>query len=607
MMLTFSSGLIIIIIFNLKWKKIFLTSLVVFTIILIPTIVGVFNTNQDEKLIPPDPEYSQPPSWSVLRKFKKAAVCADGPPCALIGKTILEKNGSAVDATLAAMICNGFINMHSLGFGGGFFMTIYERKSEKAFVLDARYSAPAAAHKFMFHDKSDNASKTGSLSVAVPGELAGYWEAHKRFGNLPWAELFEPSIEICDNGYNLTKSQYKGLQEDNFNIHDDPTLKEMFIDPETGELRKPGSIIKPKKLCETMRLIAKEGVNIFYNGSLGLKLVEDLKQRGGIIEMKDLNDYRVKWREPASTILSNGIKVYSSGVPGGGDILIFLLNIFDNFHFTKESIADINSSIVTFQNMIEAFKYAYAFRTKLGDSDFVDLTQLIRKLQSKEFAKLHWEKINSERTWNDPFYYGFEDSGNFNDHGTSHISVFAPNGDAVSITSTVNLYFGSGIVSEQTGILLNSGMDDFGLESKFSYFGIPPSQSNLIEPGKRPLSSMSPTILIDSNNNVKMIIGAAGGTKITTAIAFVIARFLWMGNTLKEAVDAARIHHQLFPMKLIYEYGIEKLIIEGLKKLGHHTMRYKNHASIISAITRENETIFANADYRKSGDVYGID
>ncbi|XP_051160453.1 scoloptoxin SSD14-like isoform X2 [Leptopilina boulardi] len=505
------------------------------------------------------------------------------------------------------MICNGFINMHSLGFGGGFFMTIYERKSKKAFVLDARYSAPLAAHKYMFHDKPNNASKTGALSVAVPGELAGYWEAHKQFGKLPWSELFKPSIEICDNGYNLTKSQYKGLQEDNFNIHDDLTLKEMFIDSETGELRKPGSIIKPKKLCDTMRLIAEKGVNIFYNGSLGLELVEDLKRRGGIITMKDLNDYRVKWREPTSTFLSNGIKVYSSGVPGGGDILVFLLNIFDNFHFTKKSIADINSSVITFQKMIEAFKYAYAFRTKLGDSDFVDLSQLIRKLKSKEFAKLHWKKINSNRTWNDPFYYGVEDTGNFNDQGTSHISVFAPNGDAVSITSTVNLYFGSGIVSERTGILLNSGMDDFGLPLQYSYFGIPSSQNNFIQPGKRPLSSMSPTILIDENNNVKMIIGAAGGTKITTAIAFVIARFLWMGNSLKESVDAARIHHQLFPMKVIYEYGIEKLIIDGLKKLGHQTMRYKNHGSVICAITRENETIFANADYRKNGDVYGID
>ncbi|XP_033222463.1 scoloptoxin SSD14-like isoform X3 [Belonocnema kinseyi] len=505
------------------------------------------------------------------------------------------------------MICNGFINMHSLGFGGGFLMTIYERNTEKAYFLDARYSAPGAAHERMYDYKPENASKTGGLSVAVPGELAGYWEAHTKFGKLPWKDLVQPSIEVCENGYNLTKSQYKGLQEDNFNIYDDPTLKEMFIDPETGHLRKPGTIIRPRKLCETMRIVAEKGANEFYNGTLGQNLVEDLQRRGGIIEFKDLNNYRAKWREPTKTRLSDGIRIYSAGVPGGGDILAFIMNVLDEFKFTNESTADINSTVITFQRVIETFKYAYAFRTKLGDSDFVDTSQLLNNLTSREFSRLYWSKISSERTWKDPSYYGAEDPGNFNNHGTSHISVLAPNGDAVSITSTVNLYFGSGIVSERTGILLNSGMDDFGLPSRFSYFRIPPSKNNFIKPGKRPLSSMSPTILVDPNGDVKMIIGAAGGTKIITAITFVIMKYLWMENNLKEAVDFSRIHHQLYPMKVIYEYGVQKQIIDGLKKLGHETLRYKTHGSVICAIAQHNKSIFANSDYRKNGDVYGLD
>ncbi|XP_033222455.1 scoloptoxin SSD14-like isoform X2 [Belonocnema kinseyi] len=527
--------------FSLRSKRPILAALTGATLILLIFAIVEFAIGYDaNQLIPPDPENPQPPSWSKLRIFKRGAVCADGPPCAFIGKSILERNGSAVDATLAAMICNGFINMHSLGFGGGFLMTIYERNTEKAYFLDARYSAPGAAHERMYDYKPENASKTGGLSVAVPGELAGYWEAHTKFGKLPWKDLVQPSIEVCENGYNLTKSQYKGLQEDNFNIYDDPTLK-------------------------------------------------------------------AKWREPTKTRLSDGIRIYSAGVPGGGDILAFIMNVLDEFKFTNESTADINSTVITFQRVIETFKYAYAFRTKLGDSDFVDTSQLLNNLTSREFSRLYWSKISSERTWKDPSYYGAEDPGNFNNHGTSHISVLAPNGDAVSITSTVNLYFGSGIVSERTGILLNSGMDDFGLPSRFSYFRIPPSKNNFIKPGKRPLSSMSPTILVDPNGDVKMIIGAAGGTKIITAITFVIMKYLWMENNLKEAVDFSRIHHQLYPMKVIYEYGVQKQIIDGLKKLGHETLRYKTHGSVICAIAQHNKSIFANSDYRKNGDVYGLD
>jgi len=316
---------------------------------------------------------------------------------------------------------------------------------------------------------------------------------------------------------------------------------------------------------------------------------------------------RVSWDQPIQTNLSGGKKLVTTGLPGSGTLLSFILNVFDDYGFTPASIADFNATILTYHRMIETFKYAFALRTNLGDGTFVDMTEITRNLTSKSFARAIREKIDDTKTWQDPRHYGSPTYANVEDHGTAHVSVLAPNGDAVSVTSTINFYFGSGIVSRRTGILLNNGMDDFSIPSRFNYFGMPPSPNNYIAPKKQPLSSMVPSVLLDRHGDVKMIMGAAGGTRITTAVSQVTAKILWMGQTVKEAVDSARIHHQLFPPKLFYEYGLPKQVVDGLKYLGHTVERYRVRGSVACVVLYENSTIFANADYRKGGDVYGID
>ncbi|XP_011341293.2 glutathione hydrolase 1 proenzyme isoform X2 [Ooceraea biroi] len=561
----------------------------------------------DEFLLPADPENLQPPSWSKLRTFRRGAVCADGAPCAVIGKSILEQNGSAVDAALAALICNGLVNMQSLGFGGGFLMTIYERSTRQAFVLNARDRAPLAANSTMYNGRPANASSFGALAVAVPGELAGYWEAHQRFGKLPWVDLFKPSVELCEKGYRLTLAQYDGLVYNKNSIYNDPTLRELFVDPATNKFHSAGSVIKPKTLCETLRIIAERNATEFYNGTIGRLLVDDLQEQGGIITMRDLNEYRATWASPLQTSFSDGTNLFTTGLPGSGALLSFILNVFEDYGFTSSSTADFNATTLTYHRMIETFKYAYAFRTNLGDSAYVDMAEITRNLTSKSFARAIRKKINDERTWQDPRHYDSSIGFGTEDHGTAHISVLAENGDAVSVTSTINYYFGSGMVSRRTGILLNNGMDDFSIPSRLSYFGIPPSPNNYIAPGKQPLSSMVPSIFVDQHGDVRMVVGAAGGTKITTAVALVTAKIFWMGQTVKEAVDSARIHHQLFPPEVAYEYGVPKQVIDGLKLRGHVTKRYRERGSVVCVILYANSTIFANADYRKGGDVYGID
>ncbi|XP_076549306.1 scoloptoxin SSD14 isoform X2 [Osmia lignaria lignaria] len=594
-------------------KVIVIGSIVLATVILaIIAICTVYGSNRDVEIqeneeVPPDPEAELPPSASKLRTFKRGAVCADGAPCAVVGKSILEKNGSAVDAAIAAMICNGLVNMQSMGIGGGFFMTIYDKASRRAYTLTARDRAPLAANATMYEGKPRDASFSGPLAIAVPGELAGYWEAHKRFGKLPWADLFRPSIELCEEGYNLTKIQHAGFRFNAKNIYNDRVLKELFVDPKTDDFYKPGTIIKPKVLCKTLRVIAEKGASELYNGTLGKLLVQDLQEKGAIITMKDLNSYRATWDEPLQTNLSNGIKVYTVGLPASGALFSYILNILDEYHFNPDSIADQNQTILTYHRMIESFKYAYALRNDMADKEFVDMEELTRNLTSRRHAHETRMKIDDNKTWDDPAHYGAVTLNSAKDQGTAHVSVLAPNGDAVSATSTINFYFGSGVISDTTGILLNNAMNDFGIPSTISYFGIPPSPNNYIAPGKRPLSSMVPSILVDSDGDVKMVIGASGGTKITTAVSQIVAKIIWMGQTVKEAVDAPRIHHQLYPSEMMYEYGVPKQVIDGLKKIGHKTARYRVRGSVACVIFVNNDTtVYANADFRKGGDVYGV-
>ncbi|XP_076233125.1 scoloptoxin SSD14 isoform X2 [Calliopsis andreniformis] len=594
-------------------KNILMAGIELTTLILI--IIGIcsiygaprkLDIHENEE-VPPDPESPVPPSWSKLRVFKRGAVCADGAPCAVIGNSILEKNGSAVDATIAAMICNGLVNMQSMGIGGGFFMTIYDKATKRAYTLTARDRAPLAANATMYNGKPEEASFIGPLSIAVPGELAGFWEAHQRFGKLPWVDLFRPTIELCEEGYNLTKIQYDGFKYNSKNIYNDRVLKELFVDPETNDFYKPGSIIRPKVLCKTLRIIAQKGAPELYNGTLGKLLVQDLQKKGAILTMKDLNKYRATWDDPLEANISDGIKLFTVGAPASGALFTYILNILDGYHFTPDSLADYNQTILTYHRIIETFKYAYGLRNDLGDKEFVDIEELTRNLTSRSYADQTRLKIDDHRTWDDPAHYGASKLSMAKDQGTAHVSVLAPNGDAVSATSTINFYFGSGVASESTGILMNNAMNDFGIPSIMSYFGVPPSPNNYIAPGKRPLSSMVPSILVDSNGDVKMIVGASGGTKITTTVPQIVAKILWMGQTVKEAVDAARIHHQLIPAEVAYEYGVPKQVIDGLKKIGHKTARYRVRGSVACIIYVNNHTIYANADFRKGGDVYGLD
>ncbi|XP_053698974.1 glutathione hydrolase 1 proenzyme-like [Sabethes cyaneus] len=407
--------------------------------------------------------------------------------------------------------------MQSMGIGGGFIMNIYIKEENKAYTLDAReISAKAATEDMHVHDPST--TNEGPLSIATPGELKGYWEAHKRFGKLPWKEVLQPSIDICNNGFQMSKHMYDSIHI-NPRIKHDKQLREMFVDANTHEFHKAGTLIKPSKLCQTLIYIAENGGNSLYDGKLEDDFVEDLKEMGSIITKEDLDSYSVRW-DDSIPIKINGDTMFVIPPPGSGILLGFIVNILRNYNFGPENVSTVNETILTYHRIIEAFKHSYGKRTLIGDPKFVNIDELVRNLTSPEYGEEMRLEIEDDSTKMNPSDYGGEFYMKDN-HGTAHISLLGPTGDAVSVTSSVNFYFGAGLSGKRTGIIVNSGMDDFSSPGLKNYFGLPGTECNYIRPQKRALSSMSPTIIVGSNGNVKLVVGAAGGTKITTAVAMV--------------------------------------------------------------------------------------
>jgi len=550
-------------------------------------------------------ETRPPPSAAPLKRFQHAAIVADADECAEIGKQILERNGTAVDAAIAAQVCISVVNLQSAGIGGGFLMTLYDRETREASVLVARESAPAAATEDMYTDDPMQA-QIGWKAVAVPGEVAGYWEAHQKHGKLPWKELFAPTITLCREGYHMNHHQYKNLVNEREHLYKDETMRSIFFNATTGEPFAEGTVISRPIMANTLQAIADGGAATFYGGEVGKQLVGDIQKNGGIITLQDLKDYKTRWVTPASTTLSDGLVLHGVPPPGSGSLVAFIFNIIDSYDYANNRPTTKEQLNLLYHRIAEAFKYAFARRTELTDPEFADISELMRNLTSRDYATYIRGLIDDDRTFNDPDHYGVHVAP-FKDAGTSHISVIDRYGNAVSSTSTVNIYYGARVMSASTGILLNDEMDDFSIPGVSNYHNLPPSPSNFISPGKMMMSSMVPTLFVDAEGNVRLVTGGAGGSKITTAMALSAIRHLYLGEDVKQANDFPRFHHQLYPMTLNYNEGFPPTTIAYLADKGHNTELW-NKGSVIGALSRQPDgSIEGNMDYRKgAGDVRGF-
>uniref|UniRef100_W8BUZ8 Gamma-glutamyltranspeptidase 1 n=2 Tax=Ceratitis capitata TaxID=7213 RepID=W8BUZ8_CERCA len=542
---------------------------------------------------------------SKLGVYKEAAVCSDREVCSEIGSHMLDLKGSAVDAAIATLLCNGILTMHSMGIGGGMLMNIFLKDTQHAYSIDAREVAPFAAFQEMFDGKLE-LSLNGGLSIAVPGELMGYHRAHERFGKLPWKTLVEPSVELCHEGFYLTHHQWNALNYRWHHMKNNTVLTDVFVNATTGQLYPVGTKIKPQKvLCETYELLAENGPLDFYNGTLAHRVVEDLKDLGSTVTAYDLESYSADMVSSITMQLGDDI-LYAVPPISSGTVVANVLSILEGFNFTKTDLIGAKNEANTLHRIAEALKFAFAKRWELGDLRFNDVRELVSRLTNPEYSASIRDKINDKKVYKEIFDYGAQFMGE-DDAGTSHTVVLAPNGDAVSVTSSVNEYFGASQAGKRTGIVFNSGMNDFSVEGTTNNFGLPAAPSNFIDARKRPMSSMSPMILADRKGNVRLAIGSAGGSKIISAIVEVAARFLWFDQDIKSAIDAPRIHHQLVPNVLQYEFGqFDEEVLSLLKEKGHELKPYKDIGSVVCAIARNDTAIYANADFRKRGGIAGF-
>ncbi|XP_075491819.1 glutathione hydrolase 1-like [Primulina tabacum] len=493
-------------------------------------------------------------------------VAADHGQCSTIGVEILRIGGHAVDAALAAALCLGVVSPGSSGIGGGAFMLVRTADGTTQ-AFDMRESAPKLASQNMY---AGNAAlkDTGALSVAVPGELAGLHKVWTIYGKIPWNRLVTPAAQMAQNGFKISPFLYMQMTKTETGIMADKGLRKIFT--KNGSLLKPGDTCYNKKLAKTLSEIARNGIKAFYNGSIGLKLVEDVKKAGGILTMEDLKNYQVKIREPVS-IEVFGVNILGMPPPSsGGAAMSLILNILDRY----QGLSNISDSLMT-HRVIEALKHAFAVRMNLGDPDFVNVQDVLKDMVSKDFAADLKKTILDNMTFNSNHYGGRWNQ--IHDHGTSHLSVVDRKRNAVSLTTTINAYFGSKLMSTSTGIILNNEMGDFSMPANSSNIVPPPAPANFIVPGKRPLSSMAPTIIL-KDGQLKAVTGASGGAMIIAATTEVFLNHFVRGMDPLSSVMDPRCYHELIPNVVQFEnwttpigdhIEVSEQIRAALEKKGH--------------------------------------
>lgn len=468
-------------------------------------------------------------------------VAADDERCSDIGIDMLREGGHAVDAAVATSLCLGLVSPTSSGLGGGAFMLLRSSNGQ-AQAFNMRETAPQAASEDMYA-KNPAAKKIGPLSIGVPGELAGLHLAWQQHGKLPWKKLVQPVIKLAAEGFVISPYLASNIKSLKNAIMADKGLRGVFT--VNGKLLNVGDTCYNKKLAQTLQAISDFGPSVFYNGTIGKKLVEDVQAVGGILSFEDLQNYRVEVTDPISaevmgyTIL--GMPPPSSGAAG----LISVLNILGSY-----GTPDAAKGTLGLHRTIEAFKHMFAVRMNLGDPKFVNITDSLSDMLSPEFAVKLKNKIYDNVTFPSE-YYGYK-WNQLRDHGTSHFCIVDSERNAVSMTTTVNYPFGALMLSPSTGIVLNNEMDDFSTPTEISPDMLPPAPANFIRPNKRPLSSMSPTIVL-KGGQLAGVLGGSGGLKIIPAVVQVFLNHFINGMDPLVAVTAPRVYHRLIPNIVTYE------------------------------------------------------
>jgi gamma-glutamyltranspeptidase/glutathione hydrolase len=514
-----------------------------------------------------------------------------------IAQRVLRNGGNAIDAAVTAGFALAVTQPRSGNIGGGGFLLYAPGDGSAPEAIDYRETAPAAASETMFQDENGNVvnerSRFSHKAAGVPGTVAGLALALERHGTISLKEALAPAIRLASDGFEVPRRFTEGLEQAKDRLQRWPASKATFY-KEDGSAPHPGDVFRQPALADTLQRIADQGVKGFYEGETARLIVDQMQRNDGLITLDDLKHYQPAIREPVHGNY-RGHDIYSMSPPSsGGTHIVQILNILE--HYPIDDMG--HNSADTLHHMAEAMKLAYADRSEyLGDTDFVEVP--LTGLTSKGYAAALRATIDSEKArpstdikpgnptlWESP--------------ETTHFSVVDRWGNAVSNTYTINFSYGSGITVAGAGFLLNNEMDDFSAKPGVpNAYGLIGGEANKIEPGKRMLSSMSPTIVQRNGRNF-LVTGSPGGSRIITTTLQVIMNVIDHKMNIQSAVSAPRIHHQWLPDEIRMEQGISPDTVELLEARGHKVTTSRAMGAIQSIMIDEDGTLYGGADPRRS-------
>ena len=545
------------------------------------------------------PRLSDSRSSSTSRTAQGKGVAATVHPIATHAAiAMLESGGSAVDAAIAAALCLGVVDGHNSGLGGGCFFLIYHQP-QGAVAIDGREEAPGAATRDMYLEggkANGRKSQTGPLASGIPGQLAAMEEAHRRFGKLPWKMLFAPAIQVAQEGFWVGPATALAIQSEAADLAQDPTSAGLLLPG--GKPLAIGQRLQQPELADTLRHLAEEGSEYFYRGPFAAACCKALGDAGGIVTMADFERYRaierraIGWRYRDQTL-------YGFPPPSSGGLHIAqMLQMLERFPLAQMHRED---PVRFYHVVVEAMKLAFADRAHwLGDPDFVRVPAGLvdptycRSL-SEKISVDHATEVAGPGTPSD-LTESFE-----NRKHTTHLTTVDSQGMWVAMTATINTTWGSKVMIPGTGVMMNNEMDDFSIQPGIpNAFGLVGAEANSVAAGKRPLSSMSPTIVCDSSGKAIYTCGAAGGPKIISATLLNLLRGIDLGMSIDAALAAPRIHHQWRPDRTEIEAHMPRSIAEGLASLGH-TTRIVRHLATAQGAQAVPTGVRAASDPRSYG------
>ena len=539
-----------------------------------------------------------PASWTLESKpvtAPRAMVVTAQPLATQAGLEILQQGGNAIDAAVAVGFALEVVLPDAGNIGGGGFI-VHRTAAGEVHALDYREMAPSGASRTMYVDSAGNVtdkSLYGHLAAGVPGAVAGMHEAWKKYGSLPWATLIAPAIKLAE-GHVLDTARSEALAWGRELFMHFPASRTQFLVNDSAP--PPGTMWRQPDLARTLRLIADSGPDVFYRGQIADLIVAEMQRGGGLITKEDLARYQAKWRTPVQ-LSYRGYTIYSMPPPSSGGVTMGeLLNILEGYDSLPRFGTPAYVHVVA-----EAMRRAFIDRNRyLGDPDFVQMP--LERLLSKEYAATLRAQIDLQHATPTPPATTEGDER----MQTTHYSVVDANGNAVAVTTTLNGGFGSGVTVTGAGFLLNNEMDDFtSAPGKPNMFGLVQGEANAIMPGKRMLSAMTPSIVLDTAGTLYMVLGTPGGPTIITTVSQVLMNVIDQKMSLADAVAAPRFHHQALPDIIRSERGgLSDATIQALEAMGHAVDR-RGGSGTVAAIQKTAGGWVGVIDPRSAGAALG--